>query len=78
MARGIERQPIFRERADYSDFLARLETAATWCGASVFAWALIPAAVARYLGVAPSTTQRQVLQRELNPLAERILREVRE
>ena len=42
IGRGIERRPIFREVADYEDFVARLETAATWGGASVFAWALIP------------------------------------
>lgn len=42
IGRGIERRPIFREEVEYDDFLARLETAATWGGASVFAWALIP------------------------------------
>jgi putative transposase len=29
IARGIERRPIFRKDAEYDDFLARLETAAT-------------------------------------------------
>jgi hypothetical protein len=35
------------------------------------------AAVARYLRVAPSTTQRQALQGELSPLAKRIRNELR-
>jgi putative transposase len=42
MVRGIERKRIFNEKADYEEFLARLEQILKNSGAKVYAWALIP------------------------------------
>ena len=42
IARGIERSKIFREEADYADFLRRLGSLLSQTETKCFAWALIP------------------------------------
>ena len=42
MVRGIDRQVIFRDDPDRTDFLARLATAVKVGGLAVYAWALLP------------------------------------
>jgi REP element-mobilizing transposase RayT len=42
IARGIERSKIFREEADYADFLHRLGALLTQTETQCFAWSLIP------------------------------------
>ena len=40
--RGIERNPIFKDSQDYSNFLTRLGNILTETSTSCYAWALIP------------------------------------
>ena len=42
IARGIERRPLFFDKIDYDDFLARLEISLEKSPNQVFAWALLP------------------------------------
>jgi putative transposase len=42
MARGIERRSIFLDKADYADFLARIEDLISRFPLHIFAWALMP------------------------------------
>ncbi len=42
MARGIERQPIFRDDADRADLVQRLARLVEAQPVSVYAWALMP------------------------------------
>jgi REP element-mobilizing transposase RayT len=42
MVRGIDRQVIFRDDLDRTDFLARLATTVKLGGLAVYGWALLP------------------------------------
>ena len=71
--RGIERNPIFKDSQDYSNFLTRLGNILTETTTSCYAWALIPNHIHLLLrtGITPITT---VMRRLLTGYAQQFNR----